>query len=621
MSANPFAPVLRSLRKRLDLDPTTDGLLLERFAIGQDEAAFAALVERHADLVWGVCRRVARDNHAAEDAFQATWLVLARKAASLRNGAALPGWLHRVAFRLTLAARAKLVARTLPDTAAPTAGPEEEATRSETLAALDEEVGRLPEKYRLPVLLCYFQGRSLADAAAELGVPEGTVASRLARARDLLHARLSRRGVEPAVPLLGGTIAGQTVAPTLVQGAVSAAVAFAKGEAVSGAAARLALGMLAKPFPGWGALVSFLLMLGAIAAGWSLGGAAEEKEPETGPSVSIPVPEDIGKGPRTPIPARAGELSFALSPDGKTLAFVEQKVVRDRDGVADYSRYDIRLWDIHTAAVRAALTIGSGRDPIHRLAFGTEAHTLLASSANGVVTAWDLRTGKHRALAPGRDTHGGCPVWFSWNGEKLAQADDTGRIRVWDGETGNDVAMLKVLPYPDRVPYAEFSPDSATLVSCGSNGDVTFWDVQTGQARITHKGEGFPIGYPEGVPHVWFSPDGKYAVARSRETEVWDGRTGKVVRTLPKLSGYSGASDGFRGFSPDGRLVARYEMGTLTLIDLETGQKRATLKSDKDAGVYQVAFFPGGRTVLVHVADVASGDRFRLWEATTGGSP
>src|SRR4051794_26036126 len=107
MPTNPFRPVLLSIRKRFGREVTQspDALLLERFVLAADEAAFAALVERHGAMVWATCLRVAGDIHRAEDAFQATWLVLSRKAQSLKDGNSLPGWLHRVAFRLSLAAR------------------------------------------------------------------------------------------------------------------------------------------------------------------------------------------------------------------------------------------------------------------------------------------------------------------------------------------------------------------------------------------------------------------------------------------------------------------------------------------------------------------------------------
>src|SRR5262245_7269682 len=136
MSANPFEPVLRGIRQMLGLASrqSADDALLQRFALAGDEAAFAALAERHGALVWGTCRRVAGDHHRAEDAFQATWIVLARKARSLQNGS-LPGWLHRVAYRLALAARAR-PAGPLEDAPAPAPGPDELAARQEAREAI-----------------------------------------------------------------------------------------------------------------------------------------------------------------------------------------------------------------------------------------------------------------------------------------------------------------------------------------------------------------------------------------------------------------------------------------------------------------------------------------------------
>src|SRR5688500_11071625 len=122
MPANPFGPVLHGIRVRLGLSAAEpDADLLERFALTRDDSAFAALVARHGAVVWGVCSRVAGDGHTAEDAFQATWMVLSRKAASLRGVGSLPGWLHRVAFRLALAARARPAAA-LTDTPAAAPG-------------------------------------------------------------------------------------------------------------------------------------------------------------------------------------------------------------------------------------------------------------------------------------------------------------------------------------------------------------------------------------------------------------------------------------------------------------------------------------------------------------------
>ncbi|MFO0845686.1 MAG: sigma-70 family RNA polymerase sigma factor [Gemmataceae bacterium] len=188
--------ILRTLRRLFPAEVaagSTDADLLSRFVHGRDESAFELLVWRHAALVLHVCRQVLRDEQAAEDAFQATFLVLVKKAGSVLRGEALPGWLHRVAFRAALRARPRQAVRTgvdldgMPAAAAPADDGEREA--------LHEEIARLPAKYRQPIVCCYLEGKTHDEAAAELGWPKGTVAGRLSRARDLLRTRLARRGL------------------------------------------------------------------------------------------------------------------------------------------------------------------------------------------------------------------------------------------------------------------------------------------------------------------------------------------------------------------------------------------------------------------------------------------
>lgn len=191
-------PVLRALARQFD--PLSDAALLERYARDRDPAAFEVLVWRHGPVVLGVCRRHLRDAHAAEDALQATFLILARQAAGVR-GDTLPGFLHRVARRVAVRAAAKTRRRReTPLDAEPAARPSPD---SELASVLDAEIDRLPDRLRQVVVLCYLDGRSTADAAARLGVPRGTVLSRLATARAKLAGRLTRRGVTP--PAVGLT--------------------------------------------------------------------------------------------------------------------------------------------------------------------------------------------------------------------------------------------------------------------------------------------------------------------------------------------------------------------------------------------------------------------------------
>src|SRR5262245_37029880 len=191
---------LLARRRASAADGITDAELLHRFARERDEAAFELLVWRHGGMVFGVCRRAVRDEQLAEDAFQAVFLVLARKAENVRGN--LGGWLFRVARRVSARAlnRQPTVQAVVETCAAPTADPLE---RAELSALLDAEIARLPERLRRPVVLCYLGGRTTEDAARELGCPRGTVLSRLDTARKRLAERLTRRGVTLPAALAG----------------------------------------------------------------------------------------------------------------------------------------------------------------------------------------------------------------------------------------------------------------------------------------------------------------------------------------------------------------------------------------------------------------------------------
>jgi RNA polymerase sigma factor (sigma-70 family) len=218
--------------------PEGDAHLLSRFNERQDEAAFAELVRRHGSLVWGVCRRVLHDAHEAEDAFQATFLVLVRRATSITRPELLANWLYGVAYRTAMharsaAARRHAHERELTDMSMPEPPPE--VIWQELRPLLDAELNRLPDRYRAPLVLCYLEGKTTEEAAQIMGCPRGTVMSRLARARDRLRDRLSRRGLTLSVGLFTTVLSQHTAsaAPVGLAGAtVKAAVLFAAGKAV-----------------------------------------------------------------------------------------------------------------------------------------------------------------------------------------------------------------------------------------------------------------------------------------------------------------------------------------------------------------------------------------------------
>jgi RNA polymerase sigma factor (sigma-70 family) len=209
--------LIRHIRTLGDATSTdqSDAQLLERFAARRDEGAFTALLERHGPMVFGVCGRLLRHEQDAEDAFQATFLVLARKAGSRGWRVSVGPWLYAVAQRVALKARTLSVRRRarhtelVDDVAAAPAG---EPPWHDLRPILDEEINRLPEKYRTPLVLCYLEGKTNEEAARQLGRPVGTVWYRLSRGRELLRGRLSRRGVGLSAVALDAMIAQNATA-------------------------------------------------------------------------------------------------------------------------------------------------------------------------------------------------------------------------------------------------------------------------------------------------------------------------------------------------------------------------------------------------------------------------
>jgi RNA polymerase sigma factor (sigma-70 family) len=323
MSHLSLRPVLHQLR-RLAAPPAgelTDRQLLECFAARHEEAAFAALVRRHGPMVHGVCRRLLRQEQDAEDAFQATFLVLARRAAGLGWHDSVAGWLYQVASRISLKARAQATRRRLQERQArpmPRYDEADPTARWELQELLDEELRRLPEKYRAPVVLCYLEGKSHAEAARQLGWPAGTVKGRLARARQRLRGRLARRGLAPASAavalLLADQLSPAAVPAALGDAAVRAAGPFAAGSAVGGAApaqaVALAEAMLQATAAGKLRLCTLLLAAlalcgvgaGLLTASWKGGPSAAAAEPPPAAAGA----RDEPPAPRDGKPAAAG---------------------------------------------------------------------------------------------------------------------------------------------------------------------------------------------------------------------------------------------------------------------------------------------------------------------------
>jgi RNA polymerase sigma factor (sigma-70 family) len=262
MESAHWSPVLRYIRKIAapkNIGQIPDEDLLHRFVTMHDEEAFAALVKRHASMVMGVCRRVLNDSHAAEDVFQATFLVLVRKARSIAKPGCLGPWLYGVAYRTALRARSDAAKRCLYErrTAIHEAESNPEVVWPDLRPILDEEIQGLPRKYRAPLVLCYFEGKTKEEAARLLGLPVGTVSSQLARAREKLRGRLTRRGLVLSTGILISTLSQKSLADvistTLMEATVKAGLAWAMGKpltmgAISLKAVSLAEGMVKSMF-------------------------------------------------------------------------------------------------------------------------------------------------------------------------------------------------------------------------------------------------------------------------------------------------------------------------------------------------------------------------------------
>lgn len=310
--------VLGSLRRALGasaLAEATDEQLLHLFVAQQDEAAFAALLRRHGPMVWGICQRLVHHQQDAEDCFQATFLVLCRKAHSIGSRKLLANWLFGVARRAALNAQARRGRRArhetlcanLPDVPAKP----DPSSWTDFRSVLDDELAALPSRYRLPLILCCLEGMTHVQASASLGWPVGTVAGRLSRGREVLRMRLARRGVLasgivlPAL-LVADSVTG-SVPPHLTTASLRSAVAFfMAGQSapadISVAVASLVRGVLQKMMLHRLLTRSMLTALAVLAVGGAVGLCAHSYMPDPAPS-SRPEPSPrnvVDAGPRKP---------------------------------------------------------------------------------------------------------------------------------------------------------------------------------------------------------------------------------------------------------------------------------------------------------------------------------
>jgi RNA polymerase sigma factor (sigma-70 family) len=318
-SGGPLLAFIRRLAGSRTHSDLTDGELLQRFAVRREESAFTTLMQRHGPMVLGVCRGILRDAHDAEDAFQATFLVLVRKPWGIGKPASVASWLHGVAYRLATRARSQAARRRSHERQAvtvPKGEPHEEVIWRDLRPVLHQEVDRLPEKYRLPFVLCHLEGKTNEEAGRLLGLPRGTVLSRLSRARERLRQRLTRRGLALTSGLLAAALSqspAQAAVPVaLAESTLQAALSFTAGaataECIAAPVRAYAEGMLRAALVARLKLTAVLL-LAVAAAGVGAGALAHRIRTSAREDVVSGEPPGRSAGnlppaPRPPVPNR-----------------------------------------------------------------------------------------------------------------------------------------------------------------------------------------------------------------------------------------------------------------------------------------------------------------------------
>ncbi|VTT97610.1 sigma-70 family rna polymerase sigma factor : RNA polymerase sigma factor, sigma-70 family OS=Singulisphaera acidiphila (strain ATCC BAA-1392 / DSM 18658 / VKM B-2454 / MOB10) GN=Sinac_7453 PE=4 SV=1: Sigma70_r2: Sigma70_r4_2 [Gemmataceae bacterium] len=390
-----------------------DHALLARYAAGRDEAAFAELVTRHRRLVYGACRRVLRTEADAADVFQATFLVLMRKAGTFRRGGNLPGWLHTVATRLALRARKRRASRFLLEREAAVTAEQKAPTPDPRWAAdLDEALAGLPDAFRLPLTLCYLEGRTGDEAAAELGCSRSTLTRRLTEGREVLRRRLERLGVAvPAAALLAVLEGAAAAEPP----AAAVAGLTAAGAGVSPTASALAGGFAAAG-TGVGQAAAAVLALAAVCglAGWGLfGGAGRDGRGPQPLAAVTPAEPPVPAAPPAGAP-READAAPAVPPRPAAPAPRPPKL-RDDQLISSW-QWDKFKWQPVDPAVTRPVTFAVTVPPGHKFV------TVAVDDAKGVRVRNLLDAVEVANLGGDPDANGPQVLPVEWNG-----LDDDGR--------------------------------------------------------------------------------------------------------------------------------------------------------------------------------------------------
>jgi RNA polymerase sigma factor (sigma-70 family) len=640
-------------------DPRSDGELVGRYVRTRDEGAFAELLRRHGPMVYGVCRRVLRNGPDAADVFQAVFLVLARKAGTIGEPGSVGNWLYGVAVRTANKARvmnAKQARRRRTPPGGLNDYPAADAAVSsdtDTLAVIDAELAALPNHYRAAFVTCVLNGRSRSEAARELGWPEGTVATRVAKARELLAARLIRRGVTLAVGAFAAVAVPTAVASDTLS-AVRELLAVGTASAVAPAAQSLSdevVKTVTTSYPKW------LVAAGVLAVTLTLGGAVllaagtGAQPPVRGPiKAKAPVPQD---GPREwkegkpirfdPDPHGDRISGVTYSPDGKFIAVAVGNQVRLLDAATRKQVNEHAL----TAKVPATITSVAFSPKGDWLAVTAKNFVLLYSELgqspsvssdrswkvegfdpHQVIWFTDKDGGEHLVATNGveirhRDPKGNAQAYEGWDVFKhqpcvLAAVpgkngwlmyfdhdkDPRGTADFWLWTPADVKRSRRLTGHIYRQECAAVSGDGTVIVTGDGARHVVVWDGATLEKKAVVECEG-------GVEAVAITPDGK-------TTAVIE-----VIRHAPKNALPGGVPD-TANVTTD-LIVTLYDTAALAKSDKTAPKPLFSWRTDKPlrggrGGPVSLAFSPDGKALLAAFSDpytdpkVEGSMGVRVWE-------
>ncbi len=624
MSAHSIEVLLRYLRRLCDeAAPSPDAVLLNRFAREKDREAFELLIARHGPMVLGTARRLAGNSHDAEDVFQAVFLSLARLANTIRQGVTLPAWLHKTTCRIAAKVRKDRVssAKTLPPEPSENIAPEARLVWQEVRQALDEELQRLPERLRSPLLLCYLSGLTRDEAAKQLGWPLGTLKRRLEEGRKALRVRLARRGIaavglaltvltpgalQAAVgkslldSILSLIFSSRTVVPATISALVLSSAGTLKGlvmKSILAFVAAIALG------------IGIHAGMGPADAPTKAEGTKEDVRPQekkAQPDDRLPAGSVLRFG-TTRFRQGVGIVTMAVSADSKT-AFV-----------VTGTRFNgsTRAFDLTSGQVLFSIANEEGEG----VAVSPDGRTIVTTQ-NLRLTIRDSNSGqvlRTIELPKANPRSSDAVLGFTPDGKAVATISGGKEIHLIDIESGKTIRdFSNANPESslgagwETVLGIAFSADSKLMASGGFNNDkgtyfTRLWDVETGKElrRFIHSKQSY------GIRSLAFSPDTKTLATRAHDgrLRLFDVDTGKARKTFPPDGG--GRQPGSVAFAPDSKTVAAAG-NSIRLYDAATGEERLRIDHKQARGLH---FTDEGKTLTAAV----DGAIYR-WDAATGKS-